>query len=126
MNSAGEVVSFLKGVVIFFSFSREHKLVAQPGQRVFSSVMCGRAGWHCSQSLEPKPDKQTERQQRDFLSERHHPLASDEKTVGCFLYTHTVTERFMNFAHQIGISEPNSFLPLTPNKPLWLLQDLVN
>lgn len=62
MNSEGEVVSFLRCVVIFFSFSGEHKLVVQPGQSVFSLVMCGRAGWHCSQSLQPKPDKQTERQ----------------------------------------------------------------
>lgn len=56
MNSVGAVVSFLRCVVVFFSSSREHKLVAQPGQRVFSLVMCGRAGWHWGQSLEPKSD----------------------------------------------------------------------
>lgn len=61
--------------------------------RVFILVMCGRAGWHCSQSLEPKPDKQTERQKWDFHSERHCPLARDEKTVKCFFFIPTLWHR---------------------------------
>ena len=72
--------------------------MAQPGQSVFALVMCGRAGWHCSQSLEP--NSQT-RKQRD-KSETFSPRDTVRRAVmrkhrdGVYFCTHTAAERDSN------------------------------
>lgn len=97
---SGGVVSLLR--CVFFYFCREHKLVPPLGQRGFSLVMCGSAGLHYSPDTRAREADRETKVKKKIISERHHPVASDEKTMGWF-FIHMGIECTIEKSHKPSV-----------------------
>lgn len=91
---SGGVVSLLR--CVFFYFCREHKLVPPQFGDVWEGWLALQS-WHSSQR-----SRQRDKSEKKIISERHHPVASDEKTVGWF-FIHMGIECTIEKSHKPSV-----------------------
>lgn len=91
---SGGVVSLLR--CVFFYFCREHKLVPPQFGDVWEGWLALQS-WHSSQR-----SRQRDKSEKKIISERHHPVASDEKTMGWF-FIHMGIECTIEKSHKPSV-----------------------